>query len=139
MSTPSRRQFLKASATTLAAAAAVQAHAGGDDILRIGLVGCGGRGTGAAENAVRADRNCKLVALGDAFPDRIEKCLSVLGKSMGDQLFAEKVAVPAERRFSGFDAYKQVIDAVDVVLLCTPPGFRPAHLRAAVEAGNLIF
>jgi myo-inositol 2-dehydrogenase/D-chiro-inositol 1-dehydrogenase len=139
MSTPSRRQFLQASAATLAAAAAVPAHAAGGDQLRIGLVGCGGRGTGAAENAVRADKNCKLVALGDAFPDKIEKCVGVLRRSLGDGLFAEKVDVPAERRFSGFDAYKQVIDASDVVLLCTPPGFRPAHLRAAVEAGKHVF
>ena len=75
---------------------------------RIGLIGCGGRGTGAAENALRADKNCKLVALGDAFPDRIERSLGVLEKSMGDKLFAEKINVPAERKFSGFDAYKHV-------------------------------
>jgi predicted dehydrogenase len=135
MSIPSRRQFLQASAATLAAAAAVPAHAAGSDQLRIGLIGCGGRGTGAAENALRADANCKLVALGDAFPDRIERCLGVLG----DRSLADKVDVPAERRFTGFDAYKQVIDAVDVVLLCTPPGFRPTHLRAAVEAGKHVF
>jgi predicted dehydrogenase len=135
---PSRRQFLQASAATLAAAAAVPAHAAGGDLLRIGLVGCGGRGTGAAENAVRADKNCKLVALGDAFPDKIERCVGVLKQQLRDE-FQEKVDVPQERRFTGFDAYKQVIDAVDVVLLCTPPGFRPTHLRAAVEAGKHIF
>jgi myo-inositol 2-dehydrogenase / D-chiro-inositol 1-dehydrogenase len=139
MSRASRRHFLRASAATLAAAASVPAHVAGNDLLRIGLIGCGGRGSGAAENAVRADKNCKLVALGDAFPDRIEKCLGVLGKSMGDRLYAEKIDVPPEQRFAGFDAYKHVIDAVDVVLLATPPGFRPMHLRAAVEAGKHIF
>ncbi len=139
MSTPSRRQFLQASAATLAAAAAVPAHAAGGDQLRIGLIGCGGRGTGAAENAVRADKNCKLVALADAFPDRIEKCMGDLRRSLGDEVFAEKVDVPAERRFTGFDAYKQAIDAADVVLLCTPPGFRPTHLRAALEADKHVF
>ena len=129
---PTRRQFLQASAVstaaTLAAAAAQPSHVAGDDRLRVGLVGCGGRGTGAAENAVRADKNVKLVALGDAFPDKIEKCLNVLQGALGD-LYAAKVDVPAERRFTGFDAYKHVIDAADVVLLCTPPGFRPTHLR----------
>jgi predicted dehydrogenase len=137
----SRRQFLKTSATaaTLAAAASISAHAAGDDRLKIGLIGCGGRGTGAAEQAVRADKNCHLVALGDAFPDKVEKCLGVLQTSLGDDLFARKVDVPTERRFAGFDAFKHVIDACDVVLLATPPGFRPAHLRAAVEAGKHVF
>ncbi|HEY1377136.1 MAG TPA: Gfo/Idh/MocA family oxidoreductase [Gemmataceae bacterium] len=139
---PTRRQFLQASAVstaaTLAAAAAQPAHVAGNDMLRIGLIGCGGRGTGAAEQAARADKNVQLVALGDAFPDKIEKCLRNLRGSMGG-LFAAKVDVPPERRFAGFDAYKHVIDAVDVVLLATPPGFRPAHLRAAVEAGKHVF
>src|SRR5437764_1685761 len=97
---PSRRQFLHASAAsaaTLAAAAAVPAHVAGGDLLRVGLIGCGGRGTGAAENAVRADKNVKLVALGDAFPDRIERCVGDLGKALGEQLFAQKGDVPAER------------------------------------------
>jgi predicted dehydrogenase len=140
---PSRRQFLQASAVTtaatLAAAAAQPVHAAGDDLLRVGLIGCGSRGRGAVEQAMRADRNVKLVALGDAFPDKVEGCYGVLKRQLGDKLFAEKVDVPAERRFTGFDAYKQVIDAVDVVLLATPPGFRPIHLRAAIDANKHVF
>lgn len=147
MSTPSslanRRGFLKSSAfstaATLAAAAATPVHAAGGDQLRIGLIGCGGRGRGAADNALKADRNVKLVALGDAFPDKIDGAVAELKRSLGEKLFAEKVDVPPERRFTGFDAYKHVIDTSDVVLLCTPPGFRPTHLRAAVEAGKHIF
>lgn len=137
----SRRQFLKTSALAagaLGAGTIANVHAGGGDTLRIGLIGCGGRGTGAAENAVNADSNVKLVAVADAFPDRIEKSLAQMQRDLGDA-FETKVDVPPDRRFSGFDAYKHVIDSSDVVLLCTPPGFRPMHLKAAVEAGKQIF
>jgi predicted dehydrogenase len=125
-------------AGTLAAAANLHAHVGGNDVLRVGLIGCGGRGTSAAENAVNADRYTKLVALADAFPDRIEKSLAQMQRDLGES-FSQKVDVPPDRRFSGFDAFKNVIDSVDVVLLCTPPAFRPMHLKAAVEAGKHIF
>jgi predicted dehydrogenase len=139
--TSSRRRFLQSSiatAGTLTAASQLQAHAAGSDTLRIGLVGCGGRGTGAAQNALAADANVKLVAMADAFPDRVEKSLAQIQRDLGNK-FSEKVDVPHERRFAGFDAYKNVIDSVDVVLLATPPGFRPMHLKAAVEAGKHIF
>jgi myo-inositol 2-dehydrogenase / D-chiro-inositol 1-dehydrogenase len=130
---PSRRTFLQTSAATLAAGAALNAHAAGTDTLRVGLVGCGGRGTGAAAQALQADSNTKLVALGDAFADRIERCAGRLAE------FGARVDVPRERQFSGFDAFKGVIASSDVVLLCTPPGFRPLHLKAAVEAGKHVF
>lgn len=133
---PTRREVLR-SASAAAATTALElplVHAGGSDLLKIGLVGCGGRGTGAAEQALKADVNVKLVALGDAFGDRLSSCLSLLKQSLPD-----KVEVPPERRFVGFDAYKDVIAASDVVLLCTPPHFRPLHLKAAVEAGKHIF
>ncbi|MCC6417965.1 MAG: Gfo/Idh/MocA family oxidoreductase [Gemmataceae bacterium] len=135
----SRRQFLQSSAAAAAAAAiAVPAvHAQGQGLLKVGLIGCGGRGTGAANQALRADRNVKLWAMGDAFEDRLERSLQTLQR---DAAIANKVDVPAARRFAGFDAYQQVINSgVDVVLLCTPPGFRPLHLRAAVQAGKHIF
>jgi predicted dehydrogenase len=136
-----RREFLKRSTATLAATAALgyarQVHAAGDDVLRIGLIGCGGRGSGAAGQALKADKNVKLVALGDAFGDRLESSLANLKE---DNEIAGRIDVPAERRFVGFDAYRQVIDAgVDVVLLATPPHFRPLHLAAAVEAGKHVF
>lgn len=137
---PTRRQFLTtsaaATAATLAAAAAAPAHLDGSDELKVGLVGCGGRGTGAAGQALHADNYVKLYALADAFPDKIEKCVNVL-KRDGD--IASKIDVAPDRRFTGFDAYKKLIDICDVVLLCTPPGFRPMHLRAAVEAGKHVF
>jgi predicted dehydrogenase len=139
---PSRREFLERSAqTVIGAAALTQAtgavHAAGSDVLRVGLIGCGGRGTGAASQALQADKNVKLVAMGDAFADRLERSLAALQKQ---EVLAGKIAVPPERRFAGFDAYKQVIaSGVDVVLLCEPPHFRPSHLAAAVDAGLHVF
>ena len=135
--TPSRREFLKSSALAGALAAVPNAHAGGSDVLRIGLVGCGSRGTGAAVQALNADKNVKLVALADAFRDRLESSLAHIKK---DPMVGAKVDVTQERSFVGFDAYKQLLGCgVDVVLLCTPPHFRPAQLKAAVEAGKHVF
>jgi predicted dehydrogenase len=135
-----RRDFLKASAATAAGlvlATAPAVHAAGSDTLRVGLVGCGGRGTGAASQALNADPNVKLVALGDAFRDRLENSLATLRREAG---IANKIDVRPERCFVGFDAYQQVINCgVDVVLLCTPPGFRPVQLRAAIQAGKHVF
>jgi predicted dehydrogenase len=135
--TISRRQFIGSSAAATALAAVPNAHAAGSDVLRVGLIGCGGRGTGAASQALRADSAVKLVAMGDAFEDRLGQSLVTLTRDEG---IAAKIDVPPERRFVGFDAYKQVIaSGVDVVLLCTPPHFRPIHLAAAVEAGKHVF
>jgi predicted dehydrogenase len=135
-----RRTFLKASAASAASAAVAAtftgAHAAGSETLRVGLVGCGGRGTGAAREALRADPNVKLVALCDAFMDRLQDSLANL-KKIRD--ISAKIDVPPDRCFDGFDGYKKLLDCVDVVLLCTPPGFRPLHLRAAVEAGKHVF
>jgi predicted dehydrogenase len=111
------------------------AHAAGSDVLRVGLIGCGGRGTGAAAQALTADANVQLTAMGDAFADRLQTSLDNLRK-----MFSDKVAVPDDHCFVGFDAYQSVIDSgVDVVLLTTPPHFRPAHLQAAVAAGKHVF
>ena len=137
---PTRRTFLMhgAAAATVGAVAldlASTAHAAGSDRLKVGLVGCGGRGTGAAEQALTADKNVALVAVADAFSDRIAESLS----SLKDSPVASRVEVTKETSFVGFDAYKQVIDAVDVVLLATPPGFRPLHLGYAVSKGKHAF
>jgi predicted dehydrogenase len=122
-------------ANTLPVARAAYAH--GSDLIKIGLIGCGGRGTGAAKNALRADKNVKLIAMGDAFQDRLDISLNSLAQI--DDL-TSKVDVPPERQFVGFNAYQQVIDSgVDVVLLCTPPHFRPIHLKAAVQANKHAF
>lgn len=133
-----RRNFLKASAVAGAAALTIApaVHAAGSDVLKVGLIGCGGRGTGAAMQALSADKNVKLHAMGDAFADQIEASLKVLKDTPE---VAAKVDVTPERCFSGFSAYKDVIDSCDVVLLTTPPHFRPAHLEYAVQKGKHIF
>src|SRR5688572_16096737 len=140
----SRRQFLKSS--TVAAIAgplvagstfAQERTISPGETLRVGLIGCGGRGTGAAAQALAADTNVKLVALGDAFKDRLQGSLETLKKQ---EDIAKKIDVPEDRRFVGFDAYKQVIaSGVDVVLLTSPPHFRPLHLKAAIDAGKHVF
>jgi predicted dehydrogenase len=138
---PSRRQFIKAAVATSAAAATLSqvsfVHAGGTNVLKIGLIGCGGRGTGAASQALRADQHVKLWALGDAFQNRVDGCLQQL---QNDGAIVGKLDVAAERRFAGFNAYQDVINSgVDVVLLATTPHFRPMHLEAAVQAGKHVF
>lgn len=136
-SIPTRRHFLAAAGATTAIAGfpgILRAQGGNPAVLKIGLIGAGGRGTGAASQALSADPNVKLWAVGDAFPSQITQSLQYLSS------FGAKVDVPEARRFSGLDAYQQVIaSGVDVVLLTTPPGFRPLHLRAAVEAGKHVF
>jgi predicted dehydrogenase len=135
----SRREFLAAGAASAAVLSGFvpAVHAAGSDTLKIGLVGCGGRGTGAATQALHADPNVRLIAMADIFPDQIETSLGHL-KADGD--IFNKIDVKEEFRFSGFDAYQRLLaSGVDVVLLATPPHFRPIHLKAAVEAGKHIF
>ncbi len=137
-----RRDFLKRSAVTGAAVAsslslARSAHAAGDDEIKIALIGCGGRGRGAAVNALRnaSHPNVKLVAMADAFQSSLDISLKAIQQNCGD-----KVDVPLDRQFVGLDAYQKAIDCdVDMVLLCTPPGFRPMQFEAAVEAEKIIF
>ncbi|MPY90997.1 MAG: twin-arginine translocation signal domain-containing protein [Luteitalea sp.] len=139
----SRRDFLRSSSAAVLTGALANAHPpsaraqGRSDLLRVGLIGCGGRGTGAAMQALSADPNVKLTAMGDAFEDRLEQSLRSL---QGGKDVADKIDVPQERRFVGFDAYQHVIDSgVDVVLLAEPPHFRPRHLKAAIDAGKHVF
>jgi predicted dehydrogenase len=111
------------------------AHAAGSDLLRVALVGAGGRGAGAAMNILSTKAPVKLVAVADAFQTRIDATLKNLTARVKD-----RVDVPRERQFVGLDAYQQAIaSGVDVVLLCSPPGFRPAHFEAAVKAGKNVF
>ena len=133
----SRRGFVKgaAAAGVLAASLPSFVHAAEDNTLKIGLIGCGGRGSGAALQALHADKNIKLVALADMFKDKLESSLGNLKASDA----GDRVDVPAERQFVGFEAYKGLIPEVDVVLLATPPHFRPIHLAAAVDAGKQVF
>lgn len=103
--------------------------------LKVGLIGCGGRGTGATIQALTADPDVVLTAMGDVFPDRLEEAYNAITKVKPD-----KVKVPKRRQYIGFDAYQKVIDSnVDVVILTTPPAFRPGHLEAAVAGGKHVF
>jgi myo-inositol 2-dehydrogenase/D-chiro-inositol 1-dehydrogenase len=134
-----RREFLKATALLTGGVMLNQfAFAAGpssvDDTIKIALIGCGDRGTGAAFQALSTKSNLKLVAMADAFQDRMDQSHKMLSEK-----FKEKVDVPADRRFIGFDAYKKAIALADVVLLATPPGFRPMHFEEAVNKGKHIF
>ncbi len=137
----SRRDFIKGSAAAVATTAAlagtwgVTAHAAGGDLLRVGLVGTGGRGTGAAQQALAADSNTKLVAMADAFQDRLDMSLRIMKRSD----VAAQVDVAKDRQFTGVDGYKKLIEQVDVVLLATPPHFRPMQLEEAVRQGKHVF
>ncbi|TVQ03554.1 MAG: gfo/Idh/MocA family oxidoreductase [Balneolaceae bacterium] len=142
-----RREFLKLSSMAVAGTmlpltacstqeALVSDKALSPDVkLKVGLIGCGGRGTGAANQALNADPNVELVAVCDIFPDKIENALFVLRQRHGD-----KINVPEERQFVGFDSYKDVISSgIDVVIHGAPPGFRPGHVEASVDAGLHMF
>lgn len=138
----SRREFLKQTSGTLAAVSlaggvATYCHAAEDNTIKIALVGCGGRGTGAAANALGTQGPKKLVAMADIFTDRLDSSL----KRLGDK-FPDDVDVPKDRQFLGMDAFKHAIDTVGpggLVLLTTPPTFRPIHLEYAVEKGVNVF
>lgn len=134
-----RREFLKTSALVAGGVmmsgyswAGVQSSV--DDTIKIALIGCGDRGTGAAFQALSTKANLKLVAMADAFQDRLDNSYKLLSDK-----FKEKVDVPKERQFIGFDAYEKAIALADVVLLVTPPGFRPMHFEEAVKQGKHVF
>ena len=140
-SVPRRTFISEASAAlpaVLVAGNAVLAAAEGEkkaDVLRIGLIGCGSRGSGAVVDAVTADSNTKLVAMADLFPDKLQASKERIQKVIG-----ERYTVEEDREFVGIDAYRQLLKTdVDVVLLATPPHFRPAHLKAAIEANKHVF
>lgn len=159
--TVTRRDFVvKASAAAVAGPAIITsmasalparawAHAAGSDKIKVGVIGCGGRGTGAVGQALAADPGTILWAMGDAFKDKLETSLGNLTQQMlnrdeqaseSQTTWQDKIDVPEERRFVGFDAYQQVINSgVDVVILTTPPVFRPIHLQAAVAADKHVF
>jgi len=138
----SRRRFIKTSSLLMAGGAvagqlslARSAHAFGSDEIRIGLIGCGGRGTGAASQAMNTEGKTRLVAMGDAFQDRLQQGLRGLKGEHND-----KVDVPQDRQFVGLDAFQKVLETdIDLVILATPPGFRPLHFEAAVNAGKHVF
>ncbi len=134
----SRREFIKASAAVPLAAMVPgvnNAFAAGSDRVRVGLIGCGGRGTHDTTKCLSSAENVELAAMGDIFKDRVDNCLRNLKSRLGD-----KVKVTEDSCFGGFDAYKKVLGCdVDMVILTTPPHWRPQHLKAAIEAGKHVF
>ena len=159
---PTRRSFLRASTATASAFAIIKpelVRGAGKERLRAGLIGCGGRGTQASVNLLSGDPNVELVAMGDAFEDRLKSCLAqlqnpkfiqsnsqraarVTGQPIQELVdsIAKRVSVDPEHRFVGFDAYKRVLASdIDLVMLCAPPAYRPPHFEAAVEAGKHLF
>lgn len=136
-----RREFVKNSSLLagglLAAPLFSSANyfSGADDVIKIALIGCGGRGTGAASQALSTKQNVKLVAMADAFQDRLDHSL----KSISEEIDSKRIDVPEDRRFVGFDAYQKAIPLADVVILATPPGFRPIHFEEAIKQGKHVF
>ncbi len=137
----SRREFLKtqvaATATAALLATGNYAFGQGSSKLRVGLIGCGGRGTGAAAQALAADPGAVLTAMGDVAKEKIDSSLEAL---KGETGVASRVQVASDHQFVGLDSYQEVLaSGIDVALLTTPPGFRPIHIKAAVEAGKHVF
>jgi predicted dehydrogenase len=141
-SPPSRREFLRTSSAVAIGGAAIGSlasvpavHAQGSDAVNVALIGCGGRGSQAAINAMRADPNNRLTVMCDIFPDRLEQSRQGLQRQLEQQF-----RVTDDTCFTGFDGYKQVMESdAKVVLLCTPPHFRPMQLKAAIDAGKHVF
>jgi myo-inositol 2-dehydrogenase/D-chiro-inositol 1-dehydrogenase len=139
-STVTRRDFLKTSATAAAATTlgaldiSRSAHAAGSDIIKVGMIGCGGRNAGAVAQALTADKGARLVAMCDIFMDRIQEKLAAIRQAKPDQ-----VQVNSDHCFTGFDGYKQVIEASDVVLIANAAKFHPLHALAAIQAGKHVF
>ncbi|HEY3395074.1 MAG TPA: Gfo/Idh/MocA family oxidoreductase, partial [Lacipirellulaceae bacterium] len=151
---PSRRAFLTTSSALVGgamlganSAIARSSHPSGSDEIKVAVIGCGGRGTGAATQALATKGPVTLWAMADAFESNLKGSLRSVrrqverGKRDGNPLFEDcKIDVPEERQFTGLDAYKKAIESgADLVILATPPGFRPIHFEAAVEAGRQIF
>ena len=152
ISTLTRRDFLKTSATATAAGALAASYTGvfaaGSDTIRVGLVGCGSRGTGAAMNCVLSSPGVEIAALADVFADKAAECLQRLKNDQAgrewscsqDWKHSARVKATRDTCFTGFDAHRELLKTdVDLVLLATPPHFRPAYLRAALEAGKHVF
>ena len=145
----SRRDFVKQtgiiSGGVLAAPLITNAnfYSGAVDAIKVALIGCGGRGTGAAVQALLSKQNVKLVAMADAFRDRLDDAYKSITGDLSESGISgdikKLIDVPEERKFVGFDAYKNAIALADVVILTTPPGFRPIHFEEAVKQGKHVF
>jgi predicted dehydrogenase len=133
-----RRDFLKASTSVASAsvlgALSIGAYAGGSDIIRVGMIGCGGRNTGAASQALAADKGARLVAMCDIFMDRVKAVRELIRKERGNQVVADD-----DHCFAGFDGYKHVIEASDMVVIANAAKFHPLHAFSAIQAGKHVF
>jgi len=142
-----RRDFVKQSSMLAGAIAAAPLisnanfFSGSDDVIKVAVIGCGGRGTGAAVQALSSKQNVKIVAMADAFRDRLDDCYNNVSAELANLGAGAKgtLDVPEERKFVGFDGYLKAIPLADVVILATPPGFRPIHFEEAVKQGKHIF
>ena len=140
---PDRRKFIKN--TSLLAGGILTApllsranyFSGASDVIKVALIGCGGRGTGAATQALSTKQNVQLVAMADAFKDRLDDSYNNILEALAEK--KDRVQVKEENKFVGFDAYKKAMAMADVVILATPPGFRPIHFEEAVNQGKQIF
>ncbi|HEY4338188.1 MAG TPA: Gfo/Idh/MocA family oxidoreductase [Puia sp.] len=138
-----RRDFVKKSSVIAAGVLAApylsnaNFFSGADDVIKVALIGCGGRGTGAAVQALSTKQNVQLVAMADAFRDRLDGSYKNILEALEDK--KGRVQVKEENKFVGFDAYKKAMALADVVILATPPGFRPIHFEEAVNQGKQIF
>jgi len=142
-----RRDFVKQGSMLAGAIAAAPIisranfFSGSDDVIKVAVIGCGGRGTGAAVQALMSKQNVKIVAMADAFRDRLDECYKNVSGELASAGAGTKgtLDVPEERKFVGFDGYLKAIPLADVVILATPPGFRPIHFEEAVKQGKHIF
>src|SRR5215204_1916550 len=144
----SRREFVRntsilaGGALILPNLAGANFFSGGNDVIKVALIGCGGRGTGAAIQALLSKQNVKLVAMADAFRDQLDNCYKNITRVNEDdpsKTVKDRVDVPEERKFTGFDGYLKAIPLADVVILATPPGFRPIHFEEAIKQGKHVF
>jgi predicted dehydrogenase len=150
---PDRRDFLKTGGILVGGAMVLptlsQAHhyfPAGNDVIKVAVIGCGGRGTGAAAQALSVKQNVQLVAMADAFKDRLDECYKTLNSDKfedwsgsGGKSLKDRIKVTEETKFVGFDGYKKAIALADVVILTTPPGFRPQHFEECVKQGKHVF
>jgi len=142
-----RRDFVKQGSMLAGAIAAAPLisnanfFSGSDDVIKVAVIGCGGRGTGAAVQALMSKQNVKIVAMADAFKDRLDECYKNVAGELANAGAGTKgtLDVPEERKFVGFDGYLKAIPLADVVILATPPGFRPIHFAEAIKQGKHVF
>lgn len=141
----SRREFVRQ--TSLAAGGLLAMpmlskanyFSGSDDVIKVAIIGCGGRGTGAAVQALSTKQNVQIVAMADAFRDRLDTSYKNIGEALKENGLEKRLQVKEENKFIGFDAYKKAMPIADVVILATPPGFRPIHFEEAVRLGKHVF